>query len=152
MMLFSSLFKGDKVKFVWQILFKERKQRGKAKKLPLRSKKAGRYEKLLGFDMIHTIVTLDSVSLSSATTPHLSYFSKSKRLVQNDSWSKSWILGVNQPFKLSEQLSKKWHLQNLKKWIEVLRWKTTGSSQSNFLPAMNLLLRQMVKHALLMLF
>ena len=35
-----------------------------------RSKKAGRFEKLLGFARIHSIVARDSVSLSCATTPH----------------------------------------------------------------------------------
>ena len=45
--------------------------------LPLRSEKAGRFEKLLSFAMSHSIVTLGSVSLSCATTPHPSRFSKS---------------------------------------------------------------------------
>ena len=44
---------------------------------PFRSKKAGRFEKLLGFSRSHFIVTRSSVSLSYATTPHLSCFSKS---------------------------------------------------------------------------
>ena len=43
----------------------------------LRLKKAGRFEKLLGFGRIHSIVTLGSLSLPSATTPHPSCFSKS---------------------------------------------------------------------------
>ena len=45
--------------------------------LPLRSKKAERFEKLLRFDRSHYIVTRGSVSLSCATTPHPSCFSKS---------------------------------------------------------------------------
>ena len=45
--------------------------------LPLRFKKAGRFEKLLCFARSHFIVTCGSVSLSCATTPHPSYFSKS---------------------------------------------------------------------------
>ena len=49
------------------------------KKLPLRSKKAGRFEKLHGFARSHFIVTRGSVSLSCATTPHPSYFSKYSR-------------------------------------------------------------------------
>ena len=43
----------------------------------LRSKKAGRFEKLLGFARSYSIVTRGSVSLSCATTPHPSRFSKS---------------------------------------------------------------------------
>ena len=46
-------------------------------KLPLRSKKAGRFKKLLGFARSHSIVTCSSVSISCATTPHPSCFSKS---------------------------------------------------------------------------
>ena len=42
--------------------------------VPLRSKKAGRFEKLLGFARSHSIVTRYSVSLSRATTPHPSCF------------------------------------------------------------------------------
>ena len=38
--------------------------------LPLGSKKAGRFEKLLGFARSHSIVTIGSVSLSCATTLH----------------------------------------------------------------------------------
>ena len=45
--------------------------------LALRSKKAGRFKILLGFARSHSIVTRGSVSLSCATTPHPSYFSKS---------------------------------------------------------------------------
>ena len=45
--------------------------------LPLRSKKAGRFEKLLGFARSHYTVTRGSVILSCATTPHPSRFSKS---------------------------------------------------------------------------
>ena len=45
--------------------------------LPFRSKKAGRFDKLLGFTRSHSIVTRGSASLSCATTPHLSCFSKS---------------------------------------------------------------------------
>ena len=47
--------------------------------LPLRCKKAGRLEKLLGFARSHPIVTPGSVSLSCATTLHPSCFSKSWR-------------------------------------------------------------------------
>ena len=46
-------------------------------RLPLRSKKAGRLEKLPGFARSPSIVTRASVSLSSGTTPHPSYLSKS---------------------------------------------------------------------------
>ena len=42
----------------------------------LRSEKTGKFEKLLGFARSHSIVTRDSVSLSCATTPHASCFSK----------------------------------------------------------------------------
>ena len=45
--------------------------------IPLTSKKAGRFEKLLGFARSHSIVTRGSMSLSCATTPHPSCFSKS---------------------------------------------------------------------------
>ena len=45
--------------------------------LPLISKKAGRFEKLLGFARSHSIVRSGSVSLSCATIPHPSFFSKS---------------------------------------------------------------------------
>ena len=45
--------------------------------LALRSKKAGRFEKLIGFARSHSIVTHDSVSLLCAITPPRSYFSKS---------------------------------------------------------------------------
>ena len=51
----------------------------KKQSLALRSKKAGRFEKLLGFARSHSIVTRGSVSLSCATTPHSSCFSKSQR-------------------------------------------------------------------------
>ena len=44
--------------------------------LSLRSKNAGRFEKLLGFARSHFIVTRGSVSLSCATTPHPPCFSK----------------------------------------------------------------------------
>ena len=44
---------------------------------PFRSKKAGRFEKLLGFARSHFIATRGSVSLSCATTPHPSWFPKS---------------------------------------------------------------------------
>ena len=37
---------------------------------PLRSKKAGRFAKLLGFARSYSIVTRGSVSLSCAATPH----------------------------------------------------------------------------------
>ena len=47
--------------------------------LPLRSKKAGRFEKLLGFGRSHFIAARGSVSLSCATTPHSSCFSESYR-------------------------------------------------------------------------
>ena len=47
--------------------------------VPLRSKKAERFEKLLGFAWSHSIETRSSVSLSCAITPHPSSFSKSKR-------------------------------------------------------------------------
>ena len=43
----------------------------------LRSKKAGRFEKLLGFARSHSIVTRGSVNLSCANTWHPSCFSKS---------------------------------------------------------------------------
>ena len=43
----------------------------------LRSKKTGRFEKLLGFGRSHSIVTHNSVSLSCATTPQPSCFSTS---------------------------------------------------------------------------
>ena len=43
--------------------------------LPLRSKKAGRFEKLLGFARSYSIVTRGSVSLSCANTLHHSCFS-----------------------------------------------------------------------------
>ena len=46
----------------------------KRKELPLRSKKAGRYEKLLGFARSRSIVTRGSVSLSCATRPYPSCF------------------------------------------------------------------------------
>ena len=42
----------------------------------LRSKKAGRFEKLLGFARSYSIVTRGSVSLSCATSTHSSCFSK----------------------------------------------------------------------------
>ena len=45
--------------------------------LQLRSKNAGRFEKLLGVARSQSIVTHGSVSLSCATTPHPSCFSKS---------------------------------------------------------------------------
>ena len=45
-----------------------------AKKLPLRSKKAGRFEKPLSFARSHFIVTRDSLSPSRATTPLSSCF------------------------------------------------------------------------------
>ena len=45
--------------------------------LPLWSTKAGRFEKLLGFARSPSIVTRGSISLSCATTPHPSCFSKS---------------------------------------------------------------------------
>ena len=45
--------------------------------LSLRSKKARRNEKLLGFAISHSIVARDSVSLSCATTPYPSCFTKS---------------------------------------------------------------------------
>ena len=45
--------------------------------LPLRSEKADRYETLLGFARSHLIVKRGSVSLSCASTPHPSCFSKS---------------------------------------------------------------------------
>ena len=44
--------------------------------LPISSKKAGRFEKLLGLARSHSIVTRGSVSLSCATTLHPSCFSK----------------------------------------------------------------------------
>ena len=47
--------------------------------VPFRSKKAGRFEKLLGFARSHSLVTRGSVSLSCASTPHPSCFSKSQR-------------------------------------------------------------------------
>ena len=43
---------------------------------PLRSRKAGRFEKVPGVVRSDSIVTRDSVSLFCATTPHLSRFSK----------------------------------------------------------------------------
>ena len=45
--------------------------------VPLRSKKAGRFEKLLDFAGSHSIVTRGSVSLLCATTPQPYRFSKS---------------------------------------------------------------------------
>ena len=45
--------------------------------LPLKCKKAGRFMKLLGIARSHFIVTRGLVSLSCATTPHPSCFSKS---------------------------------------------------------------------------
>ena len=42
--------------------------------LPLRSKKAGRFEKLLGLTGIHPIVTRDSVSFSCTTTTPILLF------------------------------------------------------------------------------
>ena len=45
--------------------------------VPLKSKKAGRFEILLGFARSHSIVTRGSVSLSCATKPHPSCFFKS---------------------------------------------------------------------------
>ena len=48
-------------------------------KQPLRFKKAGRFEKLLGFARSHSIVTRGSVSPSCATRSHPSCFSKSQR-------------------------------------------------------------------------
>ena len=45
--------------------------------LPLRSKKAGRFDKLLCFARSHFVVTGGSVSLSCATRLHPSCFSKS---------------------------------------------------------------------------
>ena len=47
------------------------------KLVPLRSKKGGRFEKLVGFARSHSIVTRGSVSLSCATTPHPTCLSKS---------------------------------------------------------------------------
>ena len=52
-----------------RILFKKMRQ------LPLRSKKAGKFEKFHGFARGHTIVTPCLMSLSCATTPHTSCFS-----------------------------------------------------------------------------
>ena len=46
-------------------------------RLPLGSKKAGRLEKLPGFARSYSIETRGLVSLSCATTPHPSCFSKS---------------------------------------------------------------------------
>ena len=46
-------------------------------KIPFRSEKAGRFEKLLGFARSHSIVTRGSVRLSCATTPHPACLSKS---------------------------------------------------------------------------
>ena len=43
--------------------------------VPWRSKKAGRFGKLLAFARSHSIVTRGSVSVSCATTPHASCFS-----------------------------------------------------------------------------
>ena len=45
--------------------------------VPLRSKKTGRFEKLLGFTRGRSIVTRGSVTLSCATKPHPSCFSES---------------------------------------------------------------------------
>ena len=45
--------------------------------IPLRFLKAGRFEEILGFARSHFIVTSGLVSLSCATTPHPSSFSKS---------------------------------------------------------------------------
>ena len=47
--------------------------------LPLRSEKSGRFERILGFARSHSIVTRGSVSLSYATTTHLTCFSKFER-------------------------------------------------------------------------
>ena len=43
--------------------------------VPIRSEKAGRFEKLLGFARSHSNVTRGSASLSCATTKHPSCFS-----------------------------------------------------------------------------
>ena len=45
--------------------------------VPLRSKKAGRFEIILDFARSHSIVPHGSVSFSCASTPHLSCFSES---------------------------------------------------------------------------
>ena len=47
--------------------------------MPLTFRKAGRFEKLVGFARSPFIVTRGSVTLSCATTPHPSCFSKSQR-------------------------------------------------------------------------
>ena len=44
--------------------------------ISFKSRKAGRYEKLLGFARSHSFVTRGSVSLSCATSSHSSCFSK----------------------------------------------------------------------------
>ena len=49
--------------------------------LPVRSKKAGRFEKLLGFARSHSIVTRGLVSVSCATTQHPSCFSKYQHII-----------------------------------------------------------------------
>ena len=50
-------------------------------KLPFKSQKAGGLLKHLGFARNHSIVTRSSVSLSSATTPQTSCFSKFHRFL-----------------------------------------------------------------------
>ena len=69
---FSEIFQYEKSKkaFIWSNLVHNYQ-------LLLGSEKAGRFEKLLGFARSHFIVTRGSVSLSCATTPHPSCFSKS---------------------------------------------------------------------------
>ena len=57
---------------------------------PLRSKNAGKFEKLLGFAGSHSIVTRGSVSLSCPTSPHFFCFTKSQRYFWNTGSSNVW--------------------------------------------------------------
>ena len=70
--------------------------------LPIRSKKAGNFEKLLGFARSHSIVTRGSVSLSCATTPHISCFSNSQRHFEQEIPKFRKSSGSRYAFKISK--------------------------------------------------
>ena len=65
--------------YSWQVIKALTNEWANQHLLPWRSKKAEIFEKLLGFARSDSIVTRGSLSLSCATTPHLSRFSKSAR-------------------------------------------------------------------------
>ena len=64
--------------FIWQ-----KKSNWTSNNVPLRYKKAGWFEKLLGFAMSHSIVTRSSVSLSCATTSPLPAFLNLNGILKN---------------------------------------------------------------------